>query len=398
MQHEWNLSGLKVHIGIPAYGDLPPKTSASLCSTLLTLVKEGVEFFLSIKTGNCYIDQVRSVIGHEFLSGPADYLFHIDSDMAWEPREFLQVLAHTTVMDAVSVAYLMKDDVERYTVCLPDSPQVNEYGCIPMNGGGLGFTCVKRAVIESLAARAEKVKMGSVAKVPWVYRIRSKEGTYQGEDMAFFEDMRDAGFQPWLDINLTVGHLGRKEFRGSLLKSILDGEDTKLLGWRFPKDVEGWLSEHEAMALARLAHDKSVLEIGSYCGRSTIAMAQTARSVDSIDWHNGDGMSGDGGTLEKFKFNLKKYKLGDRVKIHLGRTQDIAPTLPDKSFDMAFIDGAHDEASFSIDAKESLRLVKPGGAIAVHDMQLPAMQRGTAEFFGKCVGAVDGMAWFQTKA
>ena len=37
--------------------------------------------------------------------------------------------------------------------------------------------------------------------------------------------------------------------------------------------VRGWLTQAEGDKLARLAEGKKVLEIGSYCGRSTIAMA-----------------------------------------------------------------------------------------------------------------------------
>src|SRR4029077_19607237 len=37
--------------------------------------------------------------------------------------------------------------------------------------------------------------------------------------------------------------------------------------FRFPYDIDGWLLPEEGKALADLAKDKSVLEIGSYCGK-----------------------------------------------------------------------------------------------------------------------------------
>ncbi len=220
MKREFDLSGVRVHIGVPAYADLAPQTSLALTATCIALLNEGIGFGMSVKWGNCYVDQVRSIIAHEFLQGPAEFLFHIDADMIWEPRDFLQVLAHTTKMDAVSVAYRMKDEKELYTVCLPDPIEVNEYGCTPMNGGGLGFCCVQRKVIEALAKKAEKIKMGVLPEVPFLYRCRVKDQTYQGEDMAFFEDMRAAGFQPHVDLGLTVDHLGRKVYRGSLADAL----------------------------------------------------------------------------------------------------------------------------------------------------------------------------------
>src|SRR5690606_30630361 len=48
--------------------------------------------------------------------------------------------------------------------------------------------------------------------------------------------------------------------------------------FRFPSDVQGWLSYREGKTLYDLARGKRVLEIGSYCGRSTICLAQSAVS------------------------------------------------------------------------------------------------------------------------
>ncbi len=39
-------------------------------------------------------------------------------------------------------------------------------------------------------------------------------------------------------------------------------------------DVRGWLNDDEGRLLAKYAEGKRVLEVGSYCGRSTIWMAR----------------------------------------------------------------------------------------------------------------------------
>lgn len=57
----------------------------------------------------------------------------------------------------------------------------------------------------------------------------------------------------------------------------------------FPRKVVGWLTEEEGIELARLAEGKICLEIGSYCGRSTICLAQKARSVGALDTFDGRG-------------------------------------------------------------------------------------------------------------
>lgn len=139
------------------------------------------------------------------------------------------------------------------------------------------------------------------------------------------------------------------------------------MSWEFPKDVAGWLTFEEGQALAELARHKIVLEIGSYAGRSTICMAQTAHIVHSIDWHNGDRETKFRWTLPDFAKNLRAFNLLHKVVIHCGRTEEVAPLFKDASFDLAFIDGAHDTLAVMADIRVATRLVKPEGILAFHD-------------------------------
>lgn len=139
--------------------------------------------------------------------------------------------------------------------------------------------------------------------------------------------------------------------------------------WAFPQDVRGWLTTEEGLALSELASDKAVLEIGSFCGRSTICMAQTADIVHVIDPfdcratpHNGLGS-----TLEEFKSNIDRYGVKGRVRVHKG-TSDIAQRrLQDRSVDFVFIDGDHRREAVLFDAGVAARVLKPGGLVAFHD-------------------------------
>src|SRR4029077_15222095 len=53
---------------------------------------------------------------------------------------------------------------------------------------------------------------------------------------------------------------------------------------RFPS---GWFTWEECDLLADWARDKLILELGVYLGRSTVAMARTARHVVSVDHFQG---------------------------------------------------------------------------------------------------------------
>src|SRR5690606_2342502 len=82
----------------------------------------------------------------------------------------------------------------------------------------------------------------------------------------------------------------------------------------FPYDVEGWLQPSEGTVLAELATEKDVLEIGSYCGRSTICMARTASHVTAVDYFDGRGTPTPKDTLTDFHRNLQRYGVADKVE------------------------------------------------------------------------------------
>lgn len=150
----------------------------------------------------------------------------------------------------------------------------------------------------------------------------------------------------------------------SLTASVLD-HDTANKDW-FPSDVAGWLTEREGRELARLANGKTVLEIGAYCGRSTICLAKSAKNVHAIDTFEGTGTPLEGDTLPTFKANIERYKVNDKVAFMQGNSHEIVPHLP-PVFDLVFIDGSHDESSVAADAIVSASVLKPGGVLVFHD-------------------------------
>lgn len=145
------------------------------------------------------------------------------------------------------------------------------------------------------------------------------------------------------------------------------------MDWVFPSDIRGWLSEVEGRKLADLARGNRVLEIGSFCGRSAVCLAQTAELVTCIDPFDGRGTSAPGDTREEFRGNLDRYRdhFSGRVVAHKGTTADVAPGLCAASYDLVFIDGAHDYESVAADIKAAEPLLAPGGLIAFHDYHKP---------------------------
>lgn len=105
----------------------------------------------------------------------------------------------------------------------------------------------------------------------------------------------------------------------------------------------GYLSAEEADFLAEWATDKVVLEIGSFLGRSTVAMARTAKHVIAVDkWDWPVNFDLPGGPLAKFRTHLFEYGVADKVSILITDSNNFHKYFTIGSFDRCFIDGDHE--------------------------------------------------------
>lgn len=130
----------------------------------------------------------------------------------------------------------------------------------------------------------------------------------------------------------------------------------------FPRDCTGWLRPAEGKLLAELARDKNVLEIGSYCGLSTVCLARAAKHVTAMDYFDGRGTQHPQDTLPAFTAAMKRHELTDKVAIC--HPESPAPL---DSYDLVFIDGAHDSDSVRADIAKALGVLADGGLLAFHD-------------------------------
>lgn len=111
-------------------------------------------------------------------------------------------------------------------------------------------------------------------------------------------------------------------------------------------------------AVSSLPDNSRILEIGTFCGRSTIIMSLAARAchIISIDKDNiGQNIC---------QQHLEQQKL-DNVKLINGNSVELVPTLG--LFDFAFVDGDHGFPTVFYDIAHCARQVKSGGLIAGHD-------------------------------
>lgn len=211
-----SVEGMTVAIGMPIYDKPTAKTSNSLFYTAKICAEVGVKCDLIMVRG--FIEYARDQVLDEFLKSPAQKLFWIDSDMVWHPDDFLKLLALSTKVDVVGCAYPQK--IDGPTSCIATvSGATNELGLLPCDMMGLGFTVVDRAVCTKLANFAPQTFDAlSGRKMASVFRL-DRPGLRCTDDYNFFTDIKDAGFQVWLDPSIELGHVGEREWRGRLLDS-----------------------------------------------------------------------------------------------------------------------------------------------------------------------------------
>ncbi len=156
-------------------------------------------------------------------------------------------------------------------------------------------------------------------------------------------------------------------------------------------DVKGFLAEDEAQALYNYALESSksgpILEVGSYCGKSTIYIGCAAKKNDSVvfavDHHRGseehqlgeeyhDSELYDASvelvdTFKDFRKNMRSADLDDTV-VPLVSSSKVAAKQWNTPLAMVFIDGGHSFEAAEMDYRSWAAQVKIGGILAIHDL------------------------------
>lgn len=170
--------------------------------------------------------------------------------------------------------------------------------------------------------------------------------------------------------------------------------------------TKGFMPASEGDALYRAACSRGItpaghafVEIGSYCGRSTVwlgaAARQSATILYAVDHHGGseenqvgwewhdpslvDSASNRINTLPHFQLTIASCGLNDVVCAIVGDSSSIGSTwsIP---IDFLFIDGGHGADVAHRDYEAWTRHVAPGGLLAIHDVFSDPNQGGQAPY------------------
>jgi predicted O-methyltransferase YrrM len=152
--------------------------------------------------------------------------------------------------------------------------------------------------------------------------------------------------------------------------------------------ISGWMSVEELLWLAaRAAEHKTIVEVGSYVGRSTRALGDHVANGGKVyafdDWLGArevkDSMKD--GLFEEFSTNLADLIESKKVIPIKMDHSGVCSLLFDKP-DMIFIDGDHSYENVLRDIKLWKPVLADGGLLCGHDIGWDGVYRATMEVFG----------------
>jgi methyltransferase family protein len=211
--------------------------------------------------------------------------------------------------------------------------------------------------------------------------------------------MGDSGIMLYL-LKRAARRVGLTEPVRELLQKIDPAEREFRLVWPSIDRVEGFLvspmQERWLFKTARSLLDGStIVEIGSFKGRSTCALAYGCRgtnkhlfAIDTFEGNNSDfkqggiiwdGQSFDKNFLDIFCANIEKNGLTRYVTPIPGLSSQVAKTWG-KPIHLLFIDGSHQYEDVLADFESFYPHVVSNGIVAFHDVE--ALPNGEAAFPG----------------
>ncbi|MBZ6228965.1 class I SAM-dependent methyltransferase [Streptomyces olivaceus] len=156
--------------------------------------------------------------------------------------------------------------------------------------------------------------------------------------------------------------------------------------------AKGFMPAHEGRALYAAAVEAGglglpLLEVGTYCGRSTVLLADAARRAGvtalTVDHHRGseeqqpgweyhdpetvDPELGVMDTLPTFRRTLHRAGLEEHVVALVGRSPQVAAVW-NSPLGLVFIDGGHTDEHANADYEGWAPHVADGGLLVVHDV------------------------------
>lgn len=238
-------TNIHAYVCTPAYdGKVEANYSQSMAEAAFCAPLYGIRITAGVMGNGAFIDLGRNVFVQKFLNEYKDctHLFFIDADLKFEARGFIGLLQ--SGLPICAGVYRRRQEPEDYPCHFAEDPDKGglwvDNGWLICNRVPTGFLCIRRDIVEEMAADAPKVRVANHGEVPWVFHTSfdgewvPKDGArFTGEDYSFCDDYvkrYGEGIPVWP--NLTFTHGG---YTGNLSAFI---EKQKDMAYLSPQAIE----------------------------------------------------------------------------------------------------------------------------------------------------------------
>lgn len=221
-----SLEGRKLFISIPTYDG---KLSIKLAYTLAALMPMAMQHGMSVKLGHVsgcsIITMARNMLVDQFLDSECTDLLFIDSDVIARPEDILRLMAQSGDKDITAGSYPRRARDKKFFMDL----YFDENNELEFDGAmmriqrvGTGFMLIRRHVVEDIANRSEKyLGQDGIGQVANVFEFSMQDGKFVGEDYTFCDKARSLGYKVWVDVEISLPHVGQEEFTNDFKNEVL---------------------------------------------------------------------------------------------------------------------------------------------------------------------------------
>lgn len=204
----------KVLIATPCYdGRLDVWYTNSLLQTVLRGKELGIDIHPVFMSFDALVQRARNDLISLAIKDAYDCMIFIDSDMEFDP-EWVMTLIKRSEDVVGGTARKKTDQVEEYVAKTSDT-SYHRNGLIKCEGLGTGFVKISDKALWAIWESSEPyTNQGRDCRM--VCDVQVIDGELYSEDTVMFKKLTEAGFDCWLDPNMTCGHTGPKKYLGNM--------------------------------------------------------------------------------------------------------------------------------------------------------------------------------------
>lgn len=204
---------LRVGIAVPTHEHVPAQFASSIQGATALFAgqvehSEQIETFVIRYCIGTYIHKARQTLAEELLTAGCDVIVWFDSDMRFPVDTIHRLLSHGK--DIVGANYVTRTHTPHFVSISEDGmsrvPTTHESEGLEKVGSiGMGVCLTHASVFEKLPHPEENW---------WFWFDRDQHLQHIGEDVFFCRAAREAGFDVWVDHDLSkqVRHIGSIEY------------------------------------------------------------------------------------------------------------------------------------------------------------------------------------------